>query len=55
MNSFSEFIKVYAQYFTEEFPARSCMEVVRLPRDAKIEGEAIAFAIKKKRRKGRAV
>ena len=44
MNNFSEFNKIYAQYFTEEFPARSCIEVSRLPKDAEIEIEAIAIA-----------
>ena len=44
MNNFSEFNKVYAQYFTKEFPARSCIEVARLPKDAEIEIEAIAIA-----------
>ena len=43
MDNFSEFNKVYAQYFTEEFPARSCVEVARLPKDAEIEIEAIVF------------
>ena len=43
MNNFSEFNKVYAQYFTEEFPARSCIEVARLPKDAEIEIEAVAI------------
>jgi len=41
MNNFSEFNKAYAQYFKEEFPARSCVEVARLPKDAEIEIEAI--------------
>lgn len=41
MNNFSEFNKAYAQYFSEEFPARSCVEVARLPKDAEIEIEAI--------------
>jgi len=44
MNNFSEFNEVYAQYFTEEFPARSCIEVARLPKDAEVEIEAIAIA-----------
>jgi len=43
MNNFSEFNKVYAQYFTEEFPAKSCIEVARLPKDAEIEIEAVAI------------
>jgi len=43
MNNFSDFNKAYAEYFTEEFPARSCIEVARLPKDAEIEIEAIAI------------
>ena len=43
MNNFSEFNKAYAQYFTEKFPVRSCVEVARLPKDAEIEIEAIAI------------
>jgi len=43
MNDFSEFNTAYAQYFTDEFPARSCIEVARLPKDAEIEIEAIAI------------
>lgn len=44
MNDFSEFNKVYAKYFTGEFPARSCIEVVNLPsKDSKVEIEAIAI------------
>jgi len=43
MNDFSEFNKVYAEYFTGEFPTRSCIEVVNLPsKDSKVEIEAIA-------------
>lgn len=43
MNYFSRINKIYAEYFTSQFPARSCVEVARLPKDAKIEIEAIAF------------
>lgn len=43
MSNFSAFNKAYAEYFTEEFPARSCIEVARLPKDAEIEIEAIAI------------
>lgn len=43
MNDFPEFNKIYSEYFKREFPARSCVEVARLPRDAIIEIEAIAF------------
>jgi 2-iminobutanoate/2-iminopropanoate deaminase len=43
MNYFSRINKVYAEYFTTQFPARSCVEVARLPKDAEIEIEAIAY------------
>ncbi|MDR3271821.1 MAG: Rid family detoxifying hydrolase [Peptococcaceae bacterium] len=33
---------IYAQHFPAPFPARSCIEVARLPKDALIEIEAIA-------------
>lgn len=45
MNNFARVNKVYGEYFKEEFPARSCVEVSRLPKDAEIEIEAIAFCI----------
>ncbi len=45
MNNFARVNKVYGEYFKEKFPARSCIEVSRLPKDAKIEIEAIAFCI----------
>ena len=35
---------IYGKYFTEPFPARSCVEVARLPKDVLIECEAIAEA-----------
>jgi len=43
MNNFSRINKIYGEYFTGQFPARSCVEVARLPKDADIEIEAIAF------------
>jgi len=43
MNDFSEFNKAYVQYFTENISARSCVEVVRLPKDAEIEIEVMAI------------
>jgi len=44
MDNFSEFNKVYAEYFSEEFPARSCVEVTQLPnKEAEVEIEAIAY------------
>lgn len=43
MNDFATVNEVYATYFTDNFPARSCVEVARLPKDVKIEIEAIAL------------
>lgn len=43
MNDFAKVNEVYAKYFTKDFPARSCVEVARLPKDVLIEVEAIAF------------
>jgi len=43
MNNFSLVNKAYGEYFTTQFPARSCVEVARLPKDADIEIEVIAF------------
>lgn len=42
MNDFAAVNAIYAQYFTKEFPARACVEVARLPKDALVEVEAIA-------------
>lgn len=41
MDDFAKINEVYAKYFTENFPARSCVEVARLPKDVLIEIEAI--------------
>lgn len=43
MNDFPRVNQAYAQYFKEKFPARSCIEVSRLPKDADIEIEVIAL------------
>lgn len=43
MNDFSKVNEIYGKYFTEKQPGRSCVEVARLPKDALIEIEAIAF------------
>ena len=40
---FGAFNEVYAKYFTGTYPARSCVEVARLPKDVLIEIEAIAI------------
>ncbi|MDS1030789.1 RidA family protein [Bacillota bacterium LX-D] len=42
MGSFSVMNEVYEKYFTEPYPARSCVEVARLPKDVLIEIEAVA-------------
>ncbi len=42
MDDFAKVNEVYAKYFTSDFPARSCVEVARLPKDVLIEIEAIA-------------
>lgn len=42
MNDFAKVNEVYADFFTGDFPARSCVEVARLPKDVLIEIEAIA-------------
>ncbi len=44
MNDFAAVNAVYGKFFTEPFPARSCVEVARLPKDVLIECEAIAEA-----------
>jgi 2-iminobutanoate/2-iminopropanoate deaminase len=42
MNDFAKINAVYATYFPTNPPARSCVEVARLPKDVGIEIEAIA-------------
>ena len=42
MNDFAAMNEVYAEYFAAEYPARSAVEVSRLPKDVKIEIECIA-------------
>ncbi len=44
MNHFPQVNKIYGEYFSDNFPARSCIEVSKLPKDADIEIEAIAFS-----------
>jgi reactive intermediate/imine deaminase len=46
MNDFVAFNEVYAQFFNESAPARSCVEVARLPKDVLVEVEAIAYVAK---------
>ncbi len=42
MNDFSAMNEVYAEYFGSSKPARAAVEVSRLPKDVRIEVEAIA-------------
>ncbi len=42
MNDFGAMNEVYSEYFGESKPARAAVEVSRLPKDVKIEIEAIA-------------
>ena len=42
INDFVAVNEIYAQYFTEPFPARSAVEVGKLPKNAKVEIEVIA-------------
>lgn len=42
MDDFAALNAVYGAYFTKDFPARSCVEVARLPKDVLVEIEAIA-------------
>ena len=46
MNDFIAFNEVYATFFTSNAPARSCVEVARLPKDVLVEVEAIAYVAK---------
>lgn len=43
MNDFAAVNAVYGEFFPKPFPARSCIEVARLPLDAILEIEAIAY------------
>lgn len=43
MNNFAAINEVYGKYFTNNPPARSCVEVARLPKDVQIEIEAVAL------------
>lgn len=44
MNDFTKVNQVYAEFFKPPFPARSTVQVARLPRDARVEIEAVALA-----------
>ncbi|MFC6592285.1 RidA family protein [Deinococcus lacus] len=42
MEQFGRINAVYAEYFQEPYPARSCVQVARLPKDVGVEIEAVA-------------
>ena len=42
MDDFARINEVYAKFFEAPYPARSCVEVARLPKDALVEIECIA-------------
>jgi 2-iminobutanoate/2-iminopropanoate deaminase len=43
MNDFAAMNKIYAEFFPTEPPARACVQVARLPREASVEIELIAL------------
>lgn len=43
MNDFNPMNEVYAIFFGDNLPARTCVEVARLPKDVLVEIEAIAL------------
>ena len=43
MNDFAAVNAIYAQYFSEPYPARATVQVARLPKDARVEIDVIAF------------
>jgi len=42
MNDFAEVNRVYGTFFSEPYPARATVQVSRLPKDARVEIDAIA-------------
>lgn len=48
MNDFADVNKIYSTFFDEKYyPARACVQVSRLPKDAKVEIEAICYVSNK--------
>ena len=43
LNQFNDINQVYASFFTQNPPARACIEIARLPKDAGVEIEAIVY------------
>jgi 2-iminobutanoate/2-iminopropanoate deaminase len=44
MHDFGAMNEVYAEFFSEEPPARSTVQAARLPRDARVEIDVVALA-----------
>lgn len=42
MSDFAKVNEVYGSYFSEPFPARATVQVARLPKDARVEIDAVA-------------
>lgn len=43
INDFAAVNKVYGEYFSEHKPARSCLQVAKIPKNAGLEIEVIAY------------
>lgn len=43
MDDFGAMNEIYGEFFTEDYPARSAVQVARLPKDAEVEIEAVAL------------
>ncbi len=43
IGDFAKMNEVYAEFFSGQFPSRSAVEVAKLPKDALIEIEAVAY------------
>lgn len=43
LKNFDSVNKIYSEYFQNDYPTRSCIQVAKLPKDADIEIEAIAY------------
>lgn len=43
ISAFADVNKVYAEFFSEPYPSRSCVEVSKLPKGVKIEIDAIGI------------
>ena len=44
LGDFDTVNRIYGEYFSQPFPARVCVEVSRLPKNARVEIDAVALA-----------